>query len=249
MEDKTIDHDEEPEIITNSSIINEQPQQNEQVKEPQLPIAPTLDNTSRYNDSNNEVNFQVENFITETLNKHFESNEILEIDSTRDGNKLNIFQPKSDEMFKDFFKGSSSLKTELNELANKRKNRYTFDFDSFLDVFNQQEASFDPKIFSFVSFTISQLVEIFYKGKKSSNFKENLKKTLSNIFYSLLEDKLLNLFNNHAYSFQKKCVLALVQLVGVWNMYVQEDETIDYKRPLEDGDDDSVVKTKKHLRF
>jgi hypothetical protein len=68
-------------------------------------------------------------------------------------------------------------------------------------------------------------VDLYPIRRVTAKFKENFKKSLSNIFYSLLEDKLLMLFNNPSYSFAKKCIFALVQIVGVWNMYIKEKNT------------------------
>ncbi len=248
MDEKNDNLDERPEIITNLPIISEHTVDQEPISKTDTKsndstiVDLAKNNIVLLNENVDHDGLQVENFITETLKNHFEPNETLDqkmlID---DSNKLKVFQPKSDEMFKDFFKNAPNLRSELNEIAVKRKSRYTFDFDSFLDVFNEQEQLVDPQIFAFVSFSISQLVDIFYKDKSKVKFKENLKKTLSNIFYSLLEEKLVNLFNNQAYSFPKKCVLALVQLVSVWNMYVDSDDNDKKKRSLKDDGGHDVV--------
>ncbi len=266
--DSTVDIENEIiENLTNEHQSNELIEQTEEVIENNSNIIEATIDESVFaieeNSKNNDnllIAPDIQNFITETVKNYQESivetngpiEKPIETNDQLAENKLKLFQPKSDEVFKDYFKNIPNLKLDnLAENKPKCKIRYTFDFESFLEVFNERQNLVDPHIFSFVSFSTSQLVEMFYKKKKNGQFKENLKKSLSNIFYSLLEDKLVYLFNDPAYSFSKKCISALVQIIGVWNLYnneqsdneLAENETSN-KRVLNVNDKDN-----KKIRF
>lgn len=207
------------------------------------------------------LDHSLKNLIKDTLLNNELNNDVL--NPKTENEKIlpeNIFgEPDLDEakLYDNFLNYAKSKGNHI-----QKKTDFTFDIESFMDIFNIFEDNYNPKIFAFVSFATAQIVDllrfnVFLRSNITDEFLIKIKKSLSCILYSIFEDQLTFILFEIRNK-EKRKLIYIVSIMG-WiinsyfleqhqkNLIILERKSIESKKKEKELSDENEIELEESL--